>query len=78
LSGLSTDDILPNQQSNLYPLSTYFSQPTFSCEIAELCFYITMSFGFSVGDFVAVLQLANTIHERFLGAPEQFKAISNE
>ena len=37
-----------------------------------------MSFGFSVGDFVAVLQLANTIHERFVGAPEQFKAISNE
>jgi hypothetical protein len=39
---------------------------------------ITMSFGFSVGDFVAVLQLANTIRERFVGAPEQFKAISNE
>jgi hypothetical protein len=36
-----------------------------------------MSFGFSVG-FVAVLQLANTIRERFVGAPEQFKAISNE
>jgi hypothetical protein len=39
---------------------------------------ITMSFGFSAGDFVAVLQLANTIRERFVGAPEQFKAISNE
>jgi hypothetical protein len=39
---------------------------------------ITMSFGFSVGDFVAVLQLANTIRERFVSAPEQFKAISNE
>jgi hypothetical protein len=37
-----------------------------------------MSFGFSVGDFVAVLQLAKTIRERFVGAPEQFKAISNE
>jgi hypothetical protein len=37
-----------------------------------------MSFGFSVSDFVAVLQLANTIRERFVGAPEQFKAISNE
>jgi hypothetical protein len=37
-----------------------------------------MSFGYSVGDFIAVLQLANTIRERFLDAPEQFKAISNE
>jgi hypothetical protein len=37
-----------------------------------------MSFGFSAGDFVAVLQLINTVRERFVGAPEQFKAISNE
>jgi hypothetical protein len=37
-----------------------------------------MSFGFGVGDFVAVHQLANTVCERFVGAPEQFKAISNE
>jgi hypothetical protein len=37
-----------------------------------------MSFGFSVGDFVTILQLANTVRERFVGAPEQFKAISNE
>ncbi|KAH9209728.1 hypothetical protein DL95DRAFT_449184 [Leptodontidium sp. 2 PMI_412] len=39
---------------------------------------ITMSFGFSVGDFIAVLQLANNIRARFDNAPEQFKAISNE
>jgi hypothetical protein len=39
---------------------------------------ITMSFGFSIGDFVAILQLAKTIRERFVGAPEQFQAISNE
>ena len=37
-----------------------------------------MSSGFGVGDFVTVLQLANTIRERFVSAPEQFKAISNE
>ncbi|KAH6718700.1 hypothetical protein BKA61DRAFT_652397 [Leptodontidium sp. MPI-SDFR-AT-0119] len=39
---------------------------------------ITMSFGFSVGDFIAVLQLVNNIRARFDNAPEQFKAISNE
>lgn len=37
-----------------------------------------MSFGVSVGDFVAVLQLANNVRQRFVGAPEQFKAISDE
>jgi hypothetical protein len=37
-----------------------------------------MSFGLGVGDFIAVLQLANTIRGRFDDAPEQFKAISNE
>jgi hypothetical protein len=37
-----------------------------------------MSFGFSVGDFVTVLQLANKIRGRFVDAPEQFKAISDE
>jgi hypothetical protein len=37
-----------------------------------------MSFGFSVGDFVTVLQLANKIRERFVDAPEQFEAISDE
>lgn len=37
-----------------------------------------MSFGFGVGDCLAVLQLANRIRERFVDAPEQFKAISKE
>jgi hypothetical protein len=37
-----------------------------------------MSFGYSIGDIIAVLQLANRARERFLDAPEQFKAISNE
>ncbi|PMD63451.1 uncharacterized protein K444DRAFT_556103, partial [Hyaloscypha bicolor E] len=37
-----------------------------------------MSFGFSVGDFVAVLQLANDVRKQFVDAPSQFKAISEE
>jgi hypothetical protein len=37
-----------------------------------------MSFGFSVGDFIAVLQLANDIRKQFVDAPSQFKAISEE
>jgi hypothetical protein len=37
-----------------------------------------MSFGFGVADFITVLRLANKIHERFVDAPEQFKAISDE
>jgi hypothetical protein len=39
---------------------------------------VTMSFGFSEGDFVAVLQLANNIQRQFGEAPSQFKAISDE
>lgn len=37
-----------------------------------------MSFGFGVGDFVSVLELANRIRKEFVGAPSQFKAISDE
>lgn len=37
-----------------------------------------MSFGFSVGDFVAVFELANKIRKEFADAPNQFKAISDE
>jgi hypothetical protein len=37
-----------------------------------------MSFGLSVGDFITILQLANKIRERFVDAPEQFEAISDE
>ena len=39
---------------------------------------VIMSFGFGVGDFLAVLKLANSVRERFDDAPEQFKAISKE
>ena len=37
-----------------------------------------MSFGFSVGDFLAAIQLANKIRKEFADAPSQFKAISDE
>jgi hypothetical protein len=37
-----------------------------------------MSFGFSIGDFIAVLELANRIRKQFVQAPAQFKAISDE
>ena len=39
---------------------------------------ITMSFGFSVGDFLAAYQLANKIRKDFASAPSQFKAITDE
>jgi hypothetical protein len=37
-----------------------------------------MSFGFSVGDFVAAIELANKIRKEFVDAPSQFKGISDE
>jgi hypothetical protein len=37
-----------------------------------------MSFGFGVGDFVAVFELTSKIRKEFADAPSQFKAISDE
>lgn len=37
-----------------------------------------MSFGFSVGDFIAAIELANTIRKEFVDAPSQFRDISDE
>ncbi|TVY81967.1 Ankyrin-1 [Lachnellula suecica] len=37
-----------------------------------------MSFGFSVGDFLAVIELAKKIRKEFAGAPLQFKAITED
>lgn len=37
-----------------------------------------MSFGFSVGDFIAAIELASKIRKEFVDAPNQFKAISDE
>ncbi|KAF2801528.1 ankyrin [Mytilinidion resinicola] len=36
-----------------------------------------MSFGFSVGDFIAVIQLANKIRNDFASAPSQFAEVKN-
>ncbi|KAJ5422843.1 hypothetical protein N7445_010951 [Penicillium cf. griseofulvum] len=37
-----------------------------------------MSFGFSLGDFVSVIVLANKLRRDFVGAPSQFNSISRE
>ncbi|OJJ29656.1 hypothetical protein ASPWEDRAFT_143525, partial [Aspergillus wentii DTO 134E9] len=37
-----------------------------------------MSFGYGIGDFLAVLKLANDVRKRFFNAPAQFKAISED
>jgi hypothetical protein len=41
-------------------------------------FKVTMSFGFSIGDFITVIELASKIRTRFGDAPDQLKAISDE
>jgi hypothetical protein len=37
-----------------------------------------MSFGFSVGDFLAVIELTNKIQREFISVPSRFKNISDE
>ena len=37
-----------------------------------------MSFGFSVGDILATLNLADELKKRFFQAPKEFRAISDE
>jgi hypothetical protein len=36
-----------------------------------------MSFGFSVGDFIAAIELANKIRKDFVDAPGQFSGMSD-
>lgn len=43
-----------------------------------MLFRVTMSFGFSVGDFITAIELANKIQKEFVNAPSQFKDISDE
>jgi hypothetical protein len=59
-------------------LQLHLHQPSFLSDSDNTIFKATMSFGFSVGDFLAVLQLAGRVRQRFVAAPEQFKGISNE
>jgi hypothetical protein len=37
-----------------------------------------MSFGFSIGDFLAIIELTNKIRREFVSAPSQFKNISDK
>ena len=37
-----------------------------------------MSFGFSIGDIIAVSKLTNKVRKQFIDSPGQFKAISDE
>jgi hypothetical protein len=37
-----------------------------------------MSFGYSIGDFLALLQLANELRKWFEDAPTQYREVSNE
>ena len=72
---LSTEHVCLQSQAIFFIphfLSSYFPV----CNTAALD--ITMSFGFSVGDFLAAIQLANKIRKEFADAPTQFKAISDE
>lgn len=39
---------------------------------------VNMSFGFSIGDCLAVIELAKKIRKDFAGAPEQFQQITAE
>jgi hypothetical protein len=37
-----------------------------------------MSFGFSIGDFLSAIELANKIRREFVNVPSQFKGISDK
>lgn len=37
-----------------------------------------MSFGFSIGDFLTVFEHTNKLRKRFINAPAQFNALSEE
>ncbi|ODM20957.1 hypothetical protein SI65_04010 [Aspergillus cristatus] len=37
-----------------------------------------MTFGYGIGDFIAVLKLANDVRKQFVNAPGHFKALSEE
>lgn len=63
-----------NVSSLLLSLVHPFPPPVYECQTRSLC----MSFGFSVGDFLAAIELANRIRKEFVNAPSQFKAIADE
>jgi hypothetical protein len=57
-------------------ISGSVSYPFFLCD--DDISTIRMSFGFSIGDFLTAIELANRIRFRFVDIPDQFTAISNE
>ena len=73
---LSVDDIsaMPVTQSSFI---LHFLSPT-SRVHNRATLDIKMSFGFSVGDFLEAIRLANKMRKEFANAPSQFKAISDE
>jgi hypothetical protein len=77
---LNADDVSAKPKGNLLSFSVFSAlfQPTFSCANNRAALDITMSFGFSVGDFIAAIEFANRIRKEFVDAPSQFKAISDE
>ena len=55
------------QQNVLFSYLYTFTYSSFIFRIShKLSCYIRMSFGFSIGDFVAVLQLANDTRKQFV------------
>ena len=68
---------LRSQRGILFSFSAS-PQPTFLCANGRAVLDITMSFGFSVSDFIATIELANRIRKEFALAPKQFKDISDE
>ena len=59
----------------LYQLDATTSIPHLTLVLVHA---IAMSFGYSVGDFLALLNLANIVRKQFVDAPAQFKAVSDE
>jgi hypothetical protein len=77
---VQTTSAKPSEQFSPFSAFSYPtpSQPIFSCAINRAVLDIIMSFGFSVGDFIAAIELANKIRKQFVDAPSQFKDISDE
>lgn len=72
----------PKLNGNLLSFSAFsptaLFHATFSCANNRAVLDITMSFGFSAGDFIAMIELAKRIRKEFVDAPSQFKDISDE
>lgn len=70
--------VFPFCQISLLDNSFQCRPLNFAADLGLNILVTTMSFGFSVGDFLAVLQLANDLGGRFAQAPREYKAIKEE